>query len=81
MDFRTYYKTLKGPARDEFARRTGTTKNNLNMIAYGGRQVGEALAIVIERESAQAVTVEELRPDVDWQYIRNSRKPRAKAAA
>lgn len=35
--------------------------------------------IAIERETAGAVTVEELRPDIDWSVIRG--KPVAKDAA
>lgn len=43
---------------------------HLQNIAYGYKPCGESLAIAIERETAGAVTVEELRPDVDWAVIR-----------
>ena len=65
------------PDRKAFAARCGAAFSTLNQAAHG-RTLSEGLAIAIERESARAVTVEELRPDVPWHVIRNTT---AKAAA
>jgi DNA-binding transcriptional regulator YdaS (Cro superfamily) len=62
--------------RDRFAERCGTTGGHLRNVSYGYKQAAESLAINIERESNGAVTVEELRPDVDWSVIRDSRAKR-----
>ena len=71
MSFRSYWLALPVHERKKFARRCGASPNYLNLYAFGQKaRVGEALAIAIERETAGAVTVEELRPDVDWSVIR-----------
>lgn len=44
----------------------------------GKRVFPAELCIVLERESHGAVTCEDLRPDVDWAYLRGTaRKPKA----
>lgn len=62
-----------------FAARCGTSIGHLTNVAYGYRSCAESLAIAIERETGGAVTVEELRPDIDWQVIRG--KPAKEQAA
>lgn len=42
-------------------------------VARGHKRIGESLAINIERESQGAVRCEDLRPDVDWAYLRNTK--------
>lgn len=64
MDFRSYYLTIPPANRAEFARRVGTTALYLRNIAYGFRQANGSLALAIERETAGAVTVADLRPDL-----------------
>lgn len=68
----TYLNELPVPDRTQFAMRCGTSFDYLRQIGYGNRLCREALAINIERESQRAVTCEELRPDVDWGYLRAS---------
>lgn len=76
--FKTYWLGIPVPDRPEFAHRCGTTHKYLNMVAHGQKQrVGESLAIAIDRETAGAVRCEDLRPDVDWPYLRGTRKPEA----
>lgn len=65
------------PAPAQFAAVCGTTIGHLKQIAYGHRQSNPALAINIERESGGAVRCEELRPDVDWAYLRATKKRKA----
>jgi DNA-binding transcriptional regulator YdaS (Cro superfamily) len=42
----------------------------VSQLASGARPIPPHIAIAIERETAGAVTVEELRPDMDWAVIR-----------
>jgi DNA-binding transcriptional regulator YdaS (Cro superfamily) len=72
MDLKSYLHTLPLAEREAFAVACGTTSGHLRNVSYGYRTCREALAICIERESAGAVTVEELCPDADWAYIRRT---------
>lgn len=72
MDLKTYLKTMSLAEREEFAKRCGTTAGHLRNVSYEDRTCGESLAIAIERESGRDVRCEELRPDVDWQFLRNT---------
>lgn len=58
--------------RESFAKRCGTSLGHLRNISYGYRSCAESLAIAIERESYGMVRCEDLRPDVDWAFIRRS---------
>jgi len=71
MTFKTYWLSLDKTARSHLAARCATTYVQLRHVAYG-RKPGESLAINIERETRGAVRCEDLRPDVDWQYIRGT---------
>ncbi len=57
-------------SKTELARRLNVTKSMVSQMCSAVIQVPAAIAIAIERETAGAVTVEELRPDIDWQVIR-----------
>jgi DNA-binding transcriptional regulator YdaS (Cro superfamily) len=69
---KTYLETLSVAEREEFAKRCGTTAGHLRNVSYGYRSCAESLAIAIERESGGSVRCENLRPDVDWQFLRNT---------
>lgn len=66
-----YLNSLSPDQRAAFAKRCGTSLAHMRNVAYGKR-CGESLAINIERESGRAVRCENLRPDVDWAYLRNT---------
>ena len=70
--FRTYFKGLTKDERQALAGRVGTSVAYLWQIAYKQRRCNESMAIEIEKASNRAVTVEDLRPDVDWAYVRSS---------
>lgn len=55
-----------------FAKRCETSVGYLRKAASRGQQLGGDLCINIERESARAVVCEQLRPDVDWAYLRRT---------
>jgi len=84
MNLKAFLQSMPLRNRDLFAERCGTTGGHLRNISYGYKSAAAELAILIERESLGAVTVEELRPDVDWSVIRASRArtrtPQEKAA-
>lgn len=58
--------------REEFATRCGTTFGHLRQIYYGNRTCDAGLAIEIEKNTNQAVMCDELRADVDFNYLRNA---------
>jgi len=72
MRFRDYFYALDFAARAAFAGRCGTSVGYLSLVISGHRAAGETLALRIERESAGAVRVEELRPDVPWEVVRGT---------
>lgn len=80
MQLKDFYLSMNAEQREDFAKRCGTTLGQVRNVAYG-RNCGEALAISIERESHGAVRCEELRPDVDWAYLRGTDCPSNKQAA
>lgn len=45
-------------------------------MAYGYKSCAESLAINIDRESGGAVPCERLRSDVDWAYLRGTKRRR-----
>lgn len=74
--FKSYFMGLAADDRDAFARRCGSSRGHLTNVAYG-KSCAESLAINIERESRGAVRCEDLRPDVDWAYLRGTNKEAA----
>ncbi|MHC8321229.1 YdaS family helix-turn-helix protein [Pseudomonas sp. GB2N2] len=74
-------RSLEPSQLDSLAERSGTSVGNLKQIAYGYRMAGPGLAINLDRESGRAVTCEELRPDIDWAYLRNSSTSSEQSAA
>jgi DNA-binding transcriptional regulator YdaS (Cro superfamily) len=74
-------RSLEPAQLEALAERSGTSVGNLKQIAYGYRLAGPGLAINLDRESGRAVTCEELRPDIDWAYLRNSSTSSEQSAA
>lgn len=64
------WRGLSRAEREAFAGRCGTTVNHLRNLAYTDKRCGESLCINIERETGGAVRCEDLRPDVDWAWLR-----------
>jgi DNA-binding transcriptional regulator YdaS (Cro superfamily) len=57
-----------------FANRCGTTVGYLRKAVSKRQKLGDGLCINIERESGGKVLCEELRPDIDWAYLRGSQR-------
>lgn len=68
----TYLKSLNPEARDEFAKRCGTTVGYLRKAISVNQRLGELLCLRIGLESAGAIKPEDMRPDLDWEYLRKA---------
>lgn len=70
MDLKTYLKTLADePAREAFALRCDTTIGHMrNCVYVGGKRLHPANCVLVEINTAGAVTRRDLRPD-DWHRI------------
>lgn len=76
MNLKDYLRQLgSDDARDAFAQACGTSLNYLKLIAYGAKRAGAATAINIDRASNGTVRCEDLRPDIDWAYLRSRPLP------
>lgn len=72
MKLNEYLKKLSPIALQEFAKRCETTPAHLKQVAGNHRRAGEYLCINIDRETSGQIRCEDLRPDVDWAYIRST---------
>lgn len=59
--------------KENFAKRCKTSLGYLRLITSGVRQCSATLAIDIDRESEGKVACEELCPNADFAYLRNSK--------
>lgn len=78
-----YLNSLPVPDQRAFAERAETTVGYLRKACSMRQRLGADLVIALERESGGAVRCEQLRPDVDWAYLRQSCRcdtPAAQAA-
>lgn len=65
---------LDKAARLDFCTRCGTSERYLRKAISIGQRLGADLCINIERESSGAVECEDLRPDVDWAFMRGTKR-------
>lgn len=68
--FKKFFMGLSVSERDEFARKCGTSRQHLTNIAYGIKTCGEGLAIQIDKATSGFILCEDMRPDIDWAYLR-----------
>lgn len=59
--------------RESFCARCGTTWGYLKKARSIKQNLRESVCINFERESNGAVRCEDMRPDVDWAYIRGTK--------
>lgn len=67
-----YLNSLQCEEREAFARRCGTSVGYLRKAGSVKQQLSEGLCLRIYAESAGKVGLEDLRPGVDWQYLRDA---------
>lgn len=73
----THLNSLPVPEQVMFARRCKTSVGYIRKAVSKGQRFDVALCISFERESGGAVRCEEVRPDVDWSFLRGSKHKRA----
>lgn len=66
-----YIRPMNVDERSAFARRCKSTPAQIQQLAYGRRASAE-LAIRIDIASEGQVSCEEMRPDINWAYLRDS---------
>lgn len=72
MNLLDYLKSLTNEQQVAFAAQCQTSGGQLKQVAYGHRRASAALAINVERASGGEVRCEDLRPDIDWAYLRGT---------
>lgn len=72
MNLHEFLKPLESEGLALLAAACDTSPGQLKQVAYGNRRPSASLAINIERETKGQVICEELRPDIDWAYVRGS---------
>lgn len=72
MSLKSYIRSLPRESRPAFAARCGASLSHIRFVGYGVKRCSADLAIAIERATSGAVRCEELRPDIDWSYLRGS---------
>ncbi|MXN29993.1 Cro/Cl family transcriptional regulator [Delftia sp. CH05] len=70
-----YLNSLPKAARQAFVARCNTSEGYLRKAASKGQRIGERLCIAIDRESGGVVRCEDIRPEVDWAYLRRTACP------
>lgn len=66
----SYLNSLPKEARSNYVGRCRTSEGYLRKAISKGQRLGEGLCISLDRESGGTVRCEDLRPDVDWAYLR-----------
>ncbi|MCL2298363.1 MAG: helix-turn-helix domain-containing protein [Proteobacteria bacterium] len=69
---RQYLNSLSLCEQLDYARRCGTTAGYLRKAISVAQKLKLDLCVRLDRASAGAVRCEDLRPDVDWAYLRQS---------
>jgi DNA-binding transcriptional regulator YdaS (Cro superfamily) len=71
---RTYLNSLEVEDQVSYAERCGTSLGYLRKALSTKERIAESTAIALDRESGGRVPVEDVRPDVDWSYLRGTSK-------
>lgn len=58
------------PSQKAMAYQMATSIGQLRQIAYGKRPCNTRLAILIDRWSGGQITMSELAPELDWNYVK-----------
>lgn len=66
-----YIRPMSAAERSAFAQRCKSTPAQIQQLAYGRRASAE-LAIRIDIASEGQVSCEEMRPDINWAYLRDT---------
>ena len=69
MDLKTYFLTNR---QSDLAKTLGVTPGAVNQWASGETTINAERCIQIEKATQGVVACEDMRPDIDWAYIRFS---------
>ncbi|HGY9618056.1 transcriptional regulator [Pseudomonas putida] len=72
MKLLDYIKPLEKAQLEAFATSCGSTVGQIRQVAYGRRASAE-LAIRIDIASSGLVSCEDIRDDINWEYLRGKR--------
>lgn len=81
MNLATYVERLPRGGKKLFAIQLGVTASYLSRLISGDRSITAERAIQIEDATYGAVSRVELRPDIRWEKVRRSKKPRLQCAS
>ena len=73
MDIKSWITSERGRAKT-LANGVGSTVAYIRHLAAGRKRCGESLAIEIEKFTSGDIRCEDLRPDIDWAYLRGTDK-------
>lgn len=65
-----YLNSLTKAERLDLVARCETSEGYLRKAISKGQRLGESLCINLDRETGSSIRCEDLRPDVDWAYLR-----------
>lgn len=71
MSLKTYTSNKRGKAT-ELAKKIGVPVTLISQWANGVRQIPAERCLEIEKATAGVVRCEDLRPDIDWSYLRGT---------
>jgi len=77
MDLKTYLSNLKRGGISELANKLEISSSYLSQLSSGSAPISMERCIEIEKATGGAVRCEDLRPDIDWAYLRNSQNQEA----
>lgn len=81
MNLATYVEQLPRGGKKLFAIRLGVTASYLSRLISGDRSITAERAIQIEDVTDGAVSRVELRPDIQWEQTKRSKKGRSRLAS
>ena len=67
-----YINSLSAIDRTNFEEKIKTSINYLRRAKSGNTKLGINICIAIEKATNSAVNCEELRPDIDWSFLRST---------
>lgn len=77
MELKTYLSNLQRGGISKLANALGISSSYLSQLSSGLAPISLERCIEIEKATGGAVRCEELRPDVDWAYLRKSNSEEA----
>lgn len=73
-NFKMFFTSLTADEKRDLSRALDKSVNFLSQIAHGRRACSASLAVEIEKQTNKSVICECMVHDVDWNYIRGTKK-------